>query len=181
MSDDRKRKRRDWMYNDESSTSREQETRFTSGFSSRGESRDSKSEGWDSFIPSFVKRTLGGGEERERGDTGSRDGGWFRGMGLPGEIAKEIARLTAAQAERAKQEVTRTITREVKQFFDNLDVWEEIPKILEQMTVDVELKMRFRRETEDGGSIVSPEINWSHQRKGKPQRDKGDETEITEE
>lgn len=141
------------------------------------------SEGWEAYVPEFVKRSLFGARESNHPEGASREGasregasregggreeggkGWLsrevaRELAkLPREVAREMARVMLAQADRLKAETSKAIAHELRGFLGQLDLWKELRKAMDGTTLEIEMKVRFR--SEDGQRLES-EIEHLH-------------------
>jgi len=109
---------------------------------------ENTAEGWENYVPEFVKRSIhfGRGREDDRGKA------WFLPReiakeiaNLPKEIAVEIARSTLEQADRIKNETLKIIAVEVRNFLNNAEIWKEIRNIMDDLTLDIEMKIKFHQ------------------------------------
>ncbi|MCK6510199.1 hypothetical protein L6R29_09565 [Myxococcota bacterium] len=134
------------------------------------------SEGWEAYVPEFVKRSLFGTREtnppRDAGqqeggnrESGSREDsgrGWIsrevaRELAkIPREVAREMARAMLAQADRLKTETSKAIAHELRGFLGQLDLWKELRKAMDGTTLEIEMKVRFRSQGE--GQRLEPDI-----------------------
>ena len=137
-------------------------------FSKEWNREDKKEEGWDIFLPEFLRRSrLFGGDEREnmksdeKQNEHSSNRGWFgetffsrrfseEMSGLPKEIAKEIAHTMFNHADRAKNEALKMIASEVRGFLNELDLREEFRQMMDGVSIDIQMKMRFSTDEKTG-------------------------------
>ncbi len=148
----------------------------------REEAQDSRApEGWEAYVPEFVKRSLFGtretshpprdasqqeGGNRESGSREDSGRGWIsrevaRELAkIPREVAREMARAMLAQADRLKTETSKAIAHELRGFLGQLDLWKELRKAMDGTTLEIEMKVRFRSQGE--GQRLDPEIEHLH-------------------
>jgi hypothetical protein len=133
-------------------------------------------DGWEAYVPDFVKRSLFGREGAHR-EGGTREGAsreaqreeggrsWLSRelarelANIPREVAKEIARGMLAQADRLKNESSKVVANELRRFLGQLNLWEELRKMMDGTVLDIEMKIRFRAPE---GTHLTPTVESFH-------------------
>ena len=142
----RRRSSMDWMLEEEDD--HQEET------SSTKHPDEEASGGWSDFLRrSFSK----GKDKKPPNEDNARQ--WFPRMELPREVAKEIARATLSQAERAKSETLKIVASEVRGFLNQTQIWDEVRKLMHGTTIDIQMKIRLKHDDETGG--ISPKVEVS--------------------
>ncbi|MCB9638997.1 MAG: hypothetical protein H6727_08865 [Myxococcales bacterium] len=163
---------------------RAEEERYTSERDDGHEGRTS--EGWESFVPEFVKRSLFGSGQQEKNQREDTGRGWLPRevarelANIPKEVAREMARGMWAQADRLKTETSKAIANELRRFLSQLDLWQELRKTLDGTALEIEMKVRFR--AQDDGQSLGHEVEHLHvERMDSEMPQTTDETEESQE
>lgn len=92
----------------------------------------------EAFIPDLVKRTFFAGISA----VATTEEG-LRKVAKEMSLPKDAANYLASTAQSAKDEVTRIIAREIREFLQNVNLSEELAKILTMVSFEIKTEIRF--------------------------------------
>ena len=127
----------------------------------------------EGYVPDFVRRSVVAGvgslllnEEGVKGLVSD--------LKLPAEVTSAIS----SQAEKSKSELSRIIAAELRQLVENMNIWDEMHKVISGYRVHVEMDIKFEPrdgedEEKDGDGVASSAEDGPEA--GKDQESVGDE------
>ena len=135
-------------------------------FEAAGSPNEAKaSETWQGYLPDFLKRSIAFGSQYiPRSEDVLKS--WLPKevvkelASLPKEVAKEVAKVMLSQADRLKTEILKMVASETHQFLREMKLWDEVRKMLDKTTLEVEMKIRFR--SEEGSQGIVPTVSEFH-------------------
>ena len=126
----------------------------------------------EQLVPDLVKKTFAAG----MGAVFTTEEGIRRVVGGARESLPEVAGYLASSADGAKDKVFEIIARETREFLSNLNLTEEIAKILTTLSFEIKTEIRFIPNSERfGGAEPDVKASVRLKRSDEDKKDKKDE------